>query len=84
VRETLRDAWEWFATLPHRYHGLMLGIAVWIVWMIVGFWRTVLLAVLVTLFYGFGRIWEQERSVAGIAVRLLAQLTNRRRTRDGM
>lgn len=84
MRETLRDAWEWFATLPHRYHGLMLGIAVWIVWMIVGFWRMVLLAVLITLFYWFGRIWEQERFVAGIAVRLLAQLTNRRRTRDGM
>jgi len=84
VRETLRDAWEWFANLPHRYHGLMLGVAVWVIWMIVGFWRMVLLAVLVALFYWFGRIWEQEGSVAGIAERLLAQLANRRRPRDGM
>lgn len=62
----------------------MLGVAVWVIWMIVGFWRMVLLAVLVALFYGFGRIWEQEGSVAGIAERLLAQLANRRRPRDDM
>ncbi|WP_206830550.1 DUF2273 domain-containing protein [Alicyclobacillus fructus] len=84
MRETLRDAWDWFASLPHRYHGLIIGIAVWIVWMIVGFWRMVLLAVLMALFYGLGRLWEQEGSFAGIAERLLTLLANRRRPRDGM
>nr|WP_268757634.1 DUF2273 domain-containing protein [Alicyclobacillus vulcanalis] len=71
-------------SLPHRYHGLMIGVLVWIVWMIVGFWRMVLLAVLVALFYGFGRAWEREGSIAGIAERLLAFFANRGRSRDGM
>jgi len=67
----LRRAWLWFRSCPRRYHGFAAGILFWILWMIFGFWRVLLLFVLAVVGYAGGRVWEENQSWRRILERLL-------------
>ena len=67
----LGRAWLWFRSRPRRYHGVAAGISFWILWMIFGFWRVLLLFVLAAIGYAGGRVWEENQSWRRILERLL-------------
>ncbi|MBF8378709.1 DUF2273 domain-containing protein [Alicyclobacillus mali] len=67
----LERAWQWFIGRPRRYHGLAAGVLFWILWMIFGFWRVLLLFVLAGVGYAGGRAWEEQQSWRRILERLL-------------
>ncbi|SIS63053.1 DUF2273 domain-containing protein [Alicyclobacillus vulcanalis] len=71
----LWKAWAWFSSLPHRYHGLAAAVLFWILWMIFGFWRVLLLAVLAAAGYALGRVWEEQQSWRRVLERLLTDRT---------
>ncbi|WP_245629577.1 DUF2273 domain-containing protein [Alicyclobacillus sendaiensis] len=67
----LERAWHWFQGRPRRYQGVAAGILFWILWMIFGFWRALLLLVFAALGYAGGRVWEEDQSWRRILERLL-------------
>lgn len=69
----LRRALLVFVNLPRRYHGLMVGCAFWLFWMIFGFWRTLLLLVLGTVGYIVGRVLEANQSWREVLEKLLSE-----------
>ncbi len=68
----LRRALAAFLAWPRRYHGLLAGALLWGCWMLFGFWRTLLLAVLATVGYIVGRILEENQSWRALVDKLLS------------
>lgn len=61
-----------FIALPRRYHGLAVACGIWLLWMIVGFWRMLLLVVLAAIGYIVGRILEENQSWRRLLDKLLS------------
>ncbi|MCL6453200.1 MAG: hypothetical protein K6T78_06160 [Alicyclobacillus sp.] len=55
----LRETAHRIARLPRRWQGVFAAVLVWLVWMICGFWSTLLLVVLGTAGYAVGRVLEE-------------------------
>lgn len=67
-----RRALSAFTQMPRRYHGLIIGVLFWIIWMAFGFWRTLLLLVLAAVGYIVGRILEENQSWRVLLDKLLS------------
>ncbi|KRW91973.1 hypothetical protein SD51_05595 [Alicyclobacillus tengchongensis] len=68
----LRRAISAFRAWPRRYHGLLLGVVLWILWLLFGFWRTLLLAVLAAIGYMVGRVLEENQTWRELLDKLLS------------
>lgn len=68
----IRRVFSDFVALPRRYHGLTAACGFWLLWMIVGFWRTLLLVVLAAIGYVVGRIMEENQSWRKLLDKLLS------------
>lgn len=68
----LRRAWDAFLAWPKRYHGLLVGGAFWLCWMLFGFWRTLLLLILIVIGYVVGRVFEVNQSWRELIEKLLS------------
>ncbi|GMA55848.1 small integral membrane protein DUF2273 [Alicyclobacillus sacchari] len=68
----LRRAIAAFLAWPRRYHGLLAGVVLWALWLLVGFWRTLLLAVLAATGYTIGRVLEENQSWRELLDKLLS------------
>jgi uncharacterized membrane protein len=71
--ERWQTVWTAFLRLKHRWHGLMVGCLVWLIWMVFGFWATLLLVVLGGVGFILGRIMEENQSWKEIIDKLLSE-----------
>jgi uncharacterized membrane protein len=59
--------------MKRRYLGLICGCFLWILWIIFGFWATLLLFVLATAGFAVGRIMEERKSWKEILDKLISE-----------
>ena len=59
-------------SLRLRWLGLIAGMIVWLIWMVFGFWATVLLVILGGLGFILGRVFEEHKSWRDIVDKLLS------------
>jgi len=59
-------------SLKWRWLGLLVGVAVWMAWMLFGLWATLLLVILAGLGFTIGRIFEENQSWKNIVDKLLS------------
>lgn len=69
----LHTWWTSLLQLRRRWHGLLIGCALWIAWMIFGFWSTLLLLVLGCLGYVVGRVLEERWDWKNVLEKLLTE-----------
>jgi uncharacterized membrane protein len=69
----VRAALQWLVGLKRRWHGLMAGCLLWILWMLFGFWAVLGLLVLAALGYFVGRILEEHQSWKDVVDKLLSE-----------
>lgn len=62
-----------FLSLQRRWQGVVAACLFWLVWMIVGFWDTLLLLVLVGIGFSVGRILEERTSWQDVVEKLLRE-----------
>ncbi|MBX5436306.1 MAG: DUF2273 domain-containing protein [Alicyclobacillaceae bacterium] len=60
-------------TMRRRWQGLLAGCAVWLLWMIVGFWATLLLFVLAAIGFVVGAVLETPGAWKAWVEKLLSQ-----------
>lgn len=66
----------WLQQLWHvrtRWLGMWAGVILWLVWMIFGFWATILLVILAVVGFVVGRVLEANESWKEIVQRLLSE-----------
>ncbi|RIV23003.1 DUF2273 domain-containing protein [Alicyclobacillaceae bacterium I2511] len=69
----LRAALLRILLLKRRWIGLLVGLAVWFVWVWLGFWHTVLLIVLAGVGYGIGRVLEERQNWKKMIEKILSE-----------
>lgn len=60
-------------TLKRRWLGLICGCLLWVLWMVFGFWATLLLFVLAAIGFVVGRIMEEHKSWKDILEKILSE-----------
>lgn len=68
----LRAAWLAITNLKRRWQGVIAGCVLWLMWMIFGFWSTLLLLVLGVVGFFIGRILEDRRDFRTVIEKLLS------------
>lgn len=68
----LRSAITSILSLRRRWLGMLVGIVVWLAWMLFGLWATILLVVLAAVGYVVGRVFEENESWKKIVDKLLS------------
>ncbi|MBX6352928.1 MAG: DUF2273 domain-containing protein [Thermoflavifilum sp.] len=71
--EHLEAAWRAFRQLKRRWHGLIAGCLLWLIWMVFGFWATLLLIILGGVGFVVGRIMEENESWKDVIDKLLSE-----------
>lgn len=69
----LRGIYTWWLGLKRRWQGVIVACLLWLVWLIVGLWWTVLLFVLVVIGYFVGRVLEEHQSWKDVIEKLLSE-----------
>jgi uncharacterized membrane protein len=59
--------------LKRRWHGLIIGCLFWLIWMLFGFWATLLLLICGSVGFVVGRIFEENQSWREIVDKLLSE-----------
>jgi len=67
---------QWVVNIRKRWLGMWAGVVIWLIWMIFGFWATILLVVLATIGFVIGRIFEANDSWKEIVQRLISERYN--------
>jgi len=70
--EWLRRIATTFLTMKRRWVGLIVGCLFWLVWMLFGFWSTILLMFLGAIGFVIGRVMEENQSWKDVVEKLLA------------
>ncbi|MCL6593121.1 MAG: DUF2273 domain-containing protein [Alicyclobacillus sp.] len=68
-----RDRLDKLLRLKRRWHGMMAGCLLWVVWMCFGFWATLGLLVLAGAGYAAGRVFEEHESWRDVVNKLLSE-----------
>ncbi|MCL6631656.1 MAG: hypothetical protein K6T63_03410 [Alicyclobacillus herbarius] len=69
----VRGALLWLVTRKRRWHGLMAGCLLWVLWMLFGFWAVLGLVFLAAAGYVVGRFLEERQSWKDIVDKLLSE-----------
>lgn len=71
--EWLRDMLSVLVQMKRRWIGLIVGCLFWLIWMVFGFWATILFVVLGGLGFFLGRLSEEKQSWKDVVEKLLAE-----------
>ncbi|MCL6627517.1 hypothetical protein [Alicyclobacillus shizuokensis] len=69
----IRGALVWLLSQKRRWHGLMAGCLLWVLWMLFGFWAVLGLVILAAAGYMAGRVMEERQSWKEIVDKLLSE-----------
>jgi uncharacterized membrane protein len=73
MRSRLRGLYAWWLGLRRRWQGVIAACLLWLAWLIVGLWWTLLLLVMVVIGYFVGRVLEEHQSWKDVIEKLLSE-----------